>query len=191
MFELLISFLQIGAFSIGGGYATLPLIQEQIVELHQWLTYKEFTDIITISQMTPGPLAVNGSTFVGLRIGGIPGAIVATFGCVISGILISLSLHRFFQKNHSPCIEQTFKALKSISVGLIASASSTILLLSWFGCSSWANHQPPGRFNCRCYQFCSYRPSAQIPSQSGPGNGYLRHRRYHILLVRPILKKFS
>ena len=61
MFELLISFLQIGAFSIGGGYATLPLIQEQIVELHQWLTYKEFTDIITISQMTPGPLAVNGS----------------------------------------------------------------------------------------------------------------------------------
>ena len=66
MFELLISFLQIGAFSIGGGYATLPLIQEQIVELHQWLTYKEFTDIITISQMTPGPLAVNGSTFVGL-----------------------------------------------------------------------------------------------------------------------------
>ena len=181
MFELLISFLQIGAFSIGGGYATLPLIQEQIVELHQWLTYKEFTDIITISQMTPGPLAVNGSTFVGLRIGGIPGAIVATFGCVISGILISLSLHRFFQKNHSPCIEQTFKALKSISVGLIASASSTILLLSWFGCSS----------NCRCHQFCSYRPSAQIPPQSGPGNGYLRHRRCHILLVRPILKKFS
>ena len=62
MLELLISFLYVGLFSIGGGYATLPLIQEQIVELHGWLSYKEFTDIITISQMTPGPLAVNGST---------------------------------------------------------------------------------------------------------------------------------
>ena len=69
MLELLISFLYVGLFSIGGGYATLPLIQEQIVELHGWLSYKEFTDIITISQMTPGPLAVNGSTFVGLRRG--------------------------------------------------------------------------------------------------------------------------
>lgn len=139
MFDLLISFLQVGAFSIGGGYATLPLIQEQIVELHQWLTYKEFTDIITISQMTPGPLAVNGSTFVGLRVGGIIGAITATFGCVISGIIISLSLHSFFQKKHSTKIETTFKALKSISVGLIASAASTILLLSWFGASSLQN----------------------------------------------------
>lgn len=136
MFELLLSFLQVGAFSIGGGYATLPLIQEQIVELHQWLTYKEFTDIITISQMTPGPLAVNGSTFVGLRVAGIWGAIIATFGCVISGIIISLSLHRFFQNHHSPLIETSFKALKSISVGLIASAASTILLLSWFGANS-------------------------------------------------------
>ncbi len=139
MFELLLSFLQVGAFSIGGGYATLPLIQEQIVELHQWLTYKEFTDIITISQMTPGPLAVNGSTFVGLRVAGIGGAVVATFGCVISGIIIFLTLHRFFQNNHSPLIETTFTALKSISVGLIASAASTILLLSWFGANSLQN----------------------------------------------------
>ena len=183
MFELLISFLQIGAFSIGGGYATLPLIQEQIVELHQWLTYKEFTDIITISQMTPGPLAVNGSTFVGLRIGGIPGAIVATFGCVISGILISLSLHRFFQKNFQSA-EINFR--RSDCFSLFNHSAAVLVRLQFL-----ANHQSPGRFNCRCYQFCSYRPSAQIPSQSGPGNGYLRHRRCHILLVRPILKKFS
>lgn len=136
MFDLLVSFLYVGAFSIGGGYATLPLIQEQIVELHQWLTYKEFTDIITISQMTPGPLAVNGSTFVGLRVAGFWGAIIATFGCVISGVIISLGLHSFFQRNHSPNIEIALTALKSISVGLIASAASTILLLSWFSASS-------------------------------------------------------
>ena len=67
MLELLISFLYVGLFSIGGGYATLPLIQEQIVELHGWLSYKEFTDIITISQMTPGPLAVPLSSACGWR----------------------------------------------------------------------------------------------------------------------------
>ena len=120
MLELLISFLYVGLFSIGGGYATLPLIQEQIVELHGWLSYKEFTDIITISQMTPGPLAV-----------------VATFGCVISGVLISLALQSFFAKNKSETVELTLKALKSVSIGLIASAASVIVLLSWFAVSSW------------------------------------------------------
>lgn len=137
MLDLLLSFLYVGFFSIGGGYATLPLIQEQIVELHHWLTYKEFTDIVTISQMTPGPLAVNGSTFVGLRVAGIPGAIAATFGCVITGILISLTLQSFFAKNKSELVELVLKALKPVSVGLIASAAMIILLLSWFGVSNW------------------------------------------------------
>ena len=98
IFVLLISFLQIGLFSVGGGYATIPLIQEQVVNIHKWLTFQEFTDIITISQMTPGPLAVNTSTFVGIRIAGIPGAIIATFGCVISGFIISIALYNFFNK---------------------------------------------------------------------------------------------
>ncbi len=137
MLELLWSFLYVGFFSIGGGYATLPLIQEQIVEYHHWLTYKEFTDIITISQMTPGPLAVNGSTFVGLRVAGIPGAVAATFGCVISGIIVSLCLQSFFAKHQSEMIGLVLKALKSVSIGLIASAAMIILLLSWFGANSW------------------------------------------------------
>ena len=83
--ELFWEFLQIGLCSIGGGYATIPLIQAQVVEGRQWLTLQEFTDILTISQMTPGPLAVNVSTFVGLRTAGIPGAIAATAGCVLCG----------------------------------------------------------------------------------------------------------
>lgn len=78
--ELFWEFLQIGLCSIGGGYATIPLIQAQVVEGRHWLTLQEFTDILTISQMTPGPLAVNVSTFVGLRTAGIPGAIAATAG---------------------------------------------------------------------------------------------------------------
>ena len=76
--RLFSTFFKIGLFSIGGGYAILPMIKEQVVLAKHWLTGQEFTDIITISQMTPGPIAVNTSSFVGIRVAGIPGAVVAT-----------------------------------------------------------------------------------------------------------------
>ena len=72
--QLFLSFLQIGLFSFGGGYAAMPLVQGQVVTAHGWLSMSEFTDLITISQMTPGPIAVNSATFVGIKIAGIPGA---------------------------------------------------------------------------------------------------------------------
>ena len=78
--KLFWSFIQIGLFSIGGGYAALPLIQNQVVELNKWLSMEEFVDLITIAEMTPGPIAINASTFVGTRIAGIGGAIISTFG---------------------------------------------------------------------------------------------------------------
>lgn len=128
LLSLWVSFLQIGLFSIGGGYATIPLIQEQVVNLHGWLNAQEFTDIITISQMTPGPIAVNTSTFVGIRIAGIAGAVIATFGCVLSGFLISICLFRFFQKHRQAQFAvDILKGLRTASVGLIASAACTIL----------------------------------------------------------------
>ena len=77
--QLFISFFQIGLFSIGGGYAALPLIQEQVVNLHGWMDMTQFIDIITISQMTPGPIAINAATFVGIKTAGIGGAVIATF----------------------------------------------------------------------------------------------------------------
>lgn len=80
LLELFLSFLQIGAFSFGGGYAAMPLIQAQVVTKYHWLSMAEFTDLITISQMTPGPIAVNSATFVGIKIAGIPGALIATPG---------------------------------------------------------------------------------------------------------------
>lgn len=133
---LLISFLQIGLFSIGGGYATIPLIQEQVVNIHKWLTFQEFTDIITISQMTPGPLAVNTSTFVGIRIAGIPGAITATFGCIISGFVISIILYNFFNKYRKiETVLNILSGLRAVSVGLIASSASTIILIAFGGIS--------------------------------------------------------
>ena len=87
--QLFLSFLQIGLFSFGGGYAALPLIENQVITLHHWMTAPEFTDLITISQMTPGPIAVNSATFVGIRIAGIPGAVAATAGCVLHHHLYS------------------------------------------------------------------------------------------------------
>ena len=132
--ELVWVFFKIGLFSIGGGYAIIPLIQAQVVDHYGWISQKTFTDIITISQMTPGPLAVNTSTFIGIQIGGILGAILATGGCVISGICISYLLYRFFKKHRdSNYIFEVLNGLKASSLGMIVSAAVSILLLAFTG----------------------------------------------------------
>lgn len=132
--NLFLTFFRIGLFSIGDGYAIIPLIREQVVENLRWISSKMFTDIITISQMTPGPLAVNTSTFVGLQIGGIAGAVAATVGCVFCGIVICLFLYRFFQKHSgSSYVFEVLKGLKSASLGLIISAAATIVSLAFWG----------------------------------------------------------
>ncbi|MCI8894146.1 MAG: chromate transporter [Lachnospiraceae bacterium] len=134
VWELFLVFFKIGLLSIGGGYGIIPLIQEQVVEKTGWISEKIFTDIITISQMTPGPLAVNTSTFVGLQIGGIAGALAATLGCILCGILISLAVYCFVQAHQkSAYILEVLNGLKSASLGLIVSAASAILLLALYG----------------------------------------------------------
>ena len=105
--QLFWSFLQIGLFSVGGGYAAMPLIQAQTVQLHGWLTMNEFTDLVTIAEMTPGPIAVNSATFVGIRIAGLPGALVATLGCIFPSLfIVSLLLVAL-------CFVQSIKLKKS------------------------------------------------------------------------------
>ena len=104
LWQLFSVFLQIGAFSIGGGYAVIPMIRDQVVIHQGWITQKVFTDIITISQMTPGPLAINTSTFVGLQIAGIPGAVAATLGCIIPGVAAALLL-QYGQEPEESCRE--------------------------------------------------------------------------------------
>ncbi len=132
--ELLWSFIQIGLFSVGGGYASMPLIQAQVVDKYHWLTLTEFADIITISQMTPGPVAINSATFVGMRIGGIGGALVATLGCILPSCAIVLTLSWIYFKYRSVSVVQGVLAgLRPAVVALIASAGVTILLMSFFG----------------------------------------------------------
>lgn len=128
LIKLFLAFLQVGSLAIGGGYATIPLIQNVVFQ-NEWLTMQEFSDIITISQMTPGPIAVNTSTFVGIRIAGLPGAIVATFGCVITGVFLCILLNKVFIKfSSSPHVQEILKALRASSTGLILSAALTIVL---------------------------------------------------------------
>ena len=126
--QLFLSFLQIGMFSFGGGYAAMPLIQGQVVTLHGWLTISEFTDLITISQMTPGPIAVNSATFVGMKIAGIPGAIVATAGCILPSCVIVTILARLYLKYRNlDLLQGVLKSLRPAVVAMIASAGVLIL----------------------------------------------------------------
>lgn len=132
-FQLFLSFLQVGLFSIGGGYAAMPLIQSQIVDMHGWLSLKEFADLISISQMTPGPIAINSATFVGIKIAGVGGAIVATLGCILPSCVIVLLLaylyHRFKKLT---VVQGILNGLRPAVVALIASAGLTILLMTLF-----------------------------------------------------------
>ena len=134
--QLFLSFLQIGAFSFGGGYAAMPLIQSQVVDLHGWLTMQEFTDLITISQMTPGPIAVNSATFVGIRIAGISGALVATFGCILPSCILVTAIARLYLKYRNMSVLQgVLGSLRPAVVAMIASAGISILQTAFWGIS--------------------------------------------------------
>ena len=132
--QLFWSFIQIGLFSIGGGYAAMPLIQAQVVQHHAWLTMSEFTDLITIAEMTPGPIAVNSATFVGIRIAGLPGALIATFGCILPSLFIaSLLAFIYYRYKSLSLLQSVLASLRPAVVALIASASLSILLQVVFG----------------------------------------------------------
>ena len=127
-------FLQIGAFSFGGGYASMPLIQNQVVQLHSWLSQSEFTDLITISQMTPGPIAINSATFVGTRIAGMPGALAATAGCVLpSCILVTLLAKIYLKYRNLSLLQGVLKSLRPAVIAMIAAAGASILVNAFWG----------------------------------------------------------
>ena len=100
--ELFGSFFQIGLFSIGGGYAAMPLIQNQVVDIHPWLTMTQFADIMTIAEMTPGPIAINSATFVGIQVAGLPGAVIATVGCVFPSCVIVMLIMGLYGERTLP-----------------------------------------------------------------------------------------
>ena len=135
LLQLFLSFVQIGLFSVGGGYAAIPLIQEQTVALHGWLTADEFMTLAIIAEMTPGPIAINGATFVGLKVAGLPGALAATLGCILPSLVIVSLLSMLYRRcREAPLLQGVLGALRPAVVALIASAGLNMLLqLAWGG----------------------------------------------------------
>lgn len=123
--SLFLTFLKIGAFTFGGGYAMIPLIQQEVIN-HGWLDTEELIDFIAISESTPGPLAVNVSTFVGMQTGGILGALCATLGVVLPSFVIILIVAKVFEKfQRSKIVNGAMIGLKGSVVGLIGTALIT------------------------------------------------------------------
>ena len=125
--KLFLTFMMIGVFSFGGGYGMVSFIQKEIVVKYGWLQLDEFTDMIAISQTTPGPLAINTATYTGFKMAGIPGALVANLGLLIPAMVIVLAANHILHKHHdSPVVQGVFAGLKPATVALLAASTITI-----------------------------------------------------------------
>ncbi len=131
--RLFVAFLQIGAFSFGGGYAAMPLIQAQVVQKYAWLSISDFSDLVTIAEMTPGPIAINAATFVGNQVAGIAGAAIATLGVILPSCIFVTILAWLYAKYRKMSILQgVLKALRPTVVAMIFTAGLSILLPTLF-----------------------------------------------------------
>lgn len=141
--QLFYTFFKIGLFGFGGGYAMLSMIQGEVVIRHNWLTPQEFTDIVAISQMTPGPIGINSATYVGyttiVDAGygmalGIVGSVIATGAVVLPSFILMLTISKFFMKYQKhPIVESVFSGLRPAVVGLLASAALVLMNQENFG----------------------------------------------------------
>ena len=122
LIKLFITFFKIGLFTFGGGYAMLPMIQEQ-VQTNGWITSRELVDFIAVSESTPGPFAINISTYIGMEKAGIPGALCATVGVALPSFLIIIFVAKFYEKfKKSTVVKGCMTGLKPGVIGLIAAA---------------------------------------------------------------------
>ncbi|NMB02201.1 MAG: chromate transporter [Firmicutes bacterium] len=120
--QLFTSFLKIGLFTLGGGYAMLALIQQEILN-HGWMTAQEFVDVVGIAEVTPGPIAINSATFVGFRSAGIPGALVASLAVVLPSLISVAIVSRVWEKyKDSQAVKSMFSGVRPVVVGLVAAA---------------------------------------------------------------------
>ena len=127
--QLFYTFFKIGLFGFGGGYAMLSMIQGEVVTRYNWVSSQEFTDIVAISQMTPGPIGINAATYVGFTsTGSIWGSVIATFAVVLPSFILMLTISKFFLKYQKhPAVESVFSGLRPAVVGLLASAALVLM----------------------------------------------------------------
>lgn len=128
LLQLVWSYLKIGFFGFGGGYAMLSLIHSEVVVRNEWLTNGEFSDIIAISQMTPGPIALNSATYIGYEVAGVLGSVVATTAVCIPALTLMILLTRFFLKLHNNrYVQSVVLAMRPVVVGMIMSAALLLI----------------------------------------------------------------
>lgn len=128
--KLFFIFFKIGLFSIGGGLATLPFLQD-LADKYDWITSKELIDMIAISESTPGPIGVNTATFVGYKAAGVFGGLITTLGIVTPSIIIIILIAHYFKKFHEkPLVKGAFLGIRPAVTGLIASVCFEIITLS-------------------------------------------------------------
>lgn len=117
---IFLSFFKIGLFTFGGGYAMLPLIEQELITKRKWIEQKEFLDLLTLAQSVPGPIAVNTSVFVGYKVRGLRGAVAALLGSVLPSFIIILVIAIFFAGiRHNPVVDAAFKGMRPAVVALI------------------------------------------------------------------------
>ena len=133
--QLFYAFFKIGLFGFGGGYAMLSMIQGEVVTRYDWVSTQEFTDIVAISQSTPGPIGINAATYVGFTAtGSIWGSVIATFAVVLPSFILMLTISKFFLKYQKhPAVEAVFSGLRPAVVGLLASAALVLMNVENFG----------------------------------------------------------
>ena len=126
--QLLYSYLKIGFFGFGGGYAMLSLIQNEVVVQNQWMTNAEFTDIVAISQMTPGPIAINSATYIGYTVAGFCGSVVATPAVCLPALTLMILITRFFlQLRDNRYVKGAIAGMKPVVVGMIGAAALLLM----------------------------------------------------------------
>ena len=134
LLELFWAWFQIGLFSIGGGYAALPIIKNMIVDNHGWLTVSQFADLVVIDEMAPGPVILNSATFTGSQVAGLPGAVIATVGCIAGpAVLVSILAYFYFKYKELPIIKSLLSVLRPAIVSLILAAGLSIILITFWG----------------------------------------------------------
>lgn len=127
LISIILTFMKIGILSFGGGYVAIPLVEKNVVEINKWMSYSEFADIISIDELTPGPIAINAATFVGNKMSGLIGGVVATLGTIIPSCIIALILVKLYYKYRSlKYVNGALNCLKAMVVALIVSTTISI-----------------------------------------------------------------
>jgi len=127
LFSLFMSFFRIGLFTIGGGYAMIPLMEAEVITVHGWMNSSEFLDIIAVAEMTPGPVSINAATFIGYTTGGLPGSMFATLGVISPSLILILLFSRLLMRViQNPSATSFLNGLRSGLIALILLASFTL-----------------------------------------------------------------